>query len=271
MRVGIVGCGAIGVEISKAVDEDERMELVFLIDRHPEKVEALLHTLKKKPKFVRFSSEGFEELLPHIDLLVECASQFAVREFVLPALRAGKDVLILSVGALVDVELFEEVERNAKENDCRVFIPSGAIVGIDGLKSGHVRRIYHVRLRTRKPPLSFRGNKHVSFKELVEINEPKVLFRGSAKDAVQLFPENVNVAASLSLAGIGIEKTEVEIVADPSIDKNIHEVEVEGEFGRFVTVVENVPSPSNPKTSYLAALSAIATLKGIVSNIKVGT
>ncbi|MDF2954751.1 MAG: L-aspartate dehydrogenase [Candidatus Alkanophagales archaeon MCA70_species_2] len=271
MRVGIIGCGAIGTEISRAVDEDRRMELVFLVDRHPERVEKLCSMLRKKPKFIKFSGEGFEELLPHIDLLVECASQSAVCEFVLPALRAGKDVLILSVGALVDAELLEEVERHAKEKNCRVYIPSGAVVGIDGLKSGGIGKIHSVRLRTRKPPCGFEGNKHVNFEELNEASEPKVLFRGSAKEAVRLFPENVNVAASLSLAGIGVEKTEVEVVADPTIDKNIHEVEVRGEFGRFVTLVENVPSPSNPKTSYLAALSAIATLKGIVSNVRVGT
>jgi aspartate dehydrogenase len=147
------------------------------------------------------------------------------------------------------------------------------VAGIDGLKSGAVGGIHLVELTTRKPPSGFEGNEYVKEKgiDLPSIEKEKTLFTGSAKEAVKFFPENVNVAASLSLAGIGPEATRVKIVADPSAAENVHEIKVRGEFGRLFVRVENVPSIANPKTSYLAALSAIATLKSISYPIRVGT
>lgn len=278
----MIGCGAIGSVICRAIDTDEvsghrlnlGMELKLLIDTHPEKIEALCKSLRKKPALVKSDASELDVILDEVDLVIECASAAAVREYIIPALRKGKDVMILSVGALLcDPLLFEEIERIAKEKKCNVYIPSGAIAGLDGLKSGVIGGMHTVALTTRKPPLGFEGNLYVRDRgiDLHAIKRAKTLFVGSAREAVKHFPENVNVAASLSLAGIGPEATKVKIVADPAATENIHEIEAKGEFGHLSVRVENVPSAANPKTSYLAALSAIATLKQISYPIRVGT
>ncbi|MHC1587018.1 MAG: aspartate dehydrogenase [Candidatus Syntropharchaeia archaeon] len=256
IRIGVFGCGAIGTEICTAVDNFDEIEVVAIYDRHPEKMEKLIKTLKNPPKILKI-----DRMVEEVDLVVECASQSAVHKIALSVLEKGKDLMIMSVGALLDDELFKKIKDASERNKCRVYIPSGAIVGIDGLKSASVGKIESVTLTTRKPPSSLG----------VEEEEEKVLYEGGAREAVRLFPANVNVSASLSLAGIGSDRTRVKIVADPKIKRNIHEVEVVGEFGRFYSRVENVPSPKNPKTSFLAALSAIATLKKIANPIQIGT
>jgi aspartate dehydrogenase len=282
LKVGVVGCGAIGCEICKAIDSDEvngralglEMELKLLIDTHPERIEQLRNSLRKKPELTRTSSAELDGVFDEVDLVIECASQAAVREYMIPALEKGKDVMILSVGALLcDPGLFEELERISKERGGKVYIPSGAVAGIDGLKSGAVGGIHSVELTTRKPPRGFEGNEYVRKRgiDLRSIKEEQTLFSGSAREAVKHFPENINVAASLSLAGIGPEATKVRIVADPAARKNKHEIKVKGEFGDLFVRVKNEPSTTNPKTSYLAALSAIATLKRISHSIQLGT
>ncbi|RZN38374.1 MAG: aspartate dehydrogenase [Methanophagales archaeon ANME-1-THS] len=282
INVGVIGCGAIGSVICRAIDTDEisghqlklGMKLKVLIDTHPERIEALCKSLKKKPVIIKSDASGLDEILDEVDLVIECASVAAVREFIIPALQKGKEVMILSVGALLcDPTLFEEIERIARERRCNVYIPSGAVAGLDGLKSGVIGGMHAVALTTRKPPLGFEGNEYVRERgiDLHAITDEKPLFVGSAREAVKHFPENVNVAASISLAGIGPEATKVKIVADPAATENIHEIEAKGEFGHLFVRVENVPSVANPKTSYLAALSAIATLKRISDPIRVGT
>ncbi|MHC1635831.1 MAG: aspartate dehydrogenase [Candidatus Methanospirareceae archaeon] len=276
IRVGVVGCGAIGSEICKAIDEDReglRAELKFLIDRHAERLEELYKKLRKKPHMIGYGSENIEKFLEDIDLLIECASQSAVKEFVPIALKKGKDVMILSVGALADEKFFEEIRKIAEEKNCKLYIPSGAIIGVDGLKSASIGSLRYVRLTTRKNPISFSKNKYVEEKgiDLASLKEEKVLFEGSAEEAVKYFPENINVAETISIAGIGTKNTKVKIIADPSIKENVHEIEAEGEFGKFFMRIENIHSPANPKTSYLAALSAIATLKNISNPLKIGT
>ncbi len=282
ISVGVVGCGAIGSEICKAIDMDKvnghaldlGMELKLLIDNHPERIKQLRKDLRTKPDLTKTDSTGLAEVFDDVDLVIECASQTAVREFLIPALKRGKDVMILSVGALLcDPGLLKDIERISKEKGCKVYIPSGAIAGIDGLKSGAISGIRSVELTTKKPPRGFEGNAYVKKRgiDLSSITEEQTLFSGSAKEAVEHFPENINVAATLSLAGIGPEATRVKIVADPAAKKNKHEVEAKGEFGELFVRVKNVPSISNPKTSHLASLSAIATLKRISYSIRVGT
>ncbi len=275
MRIGIIGCGAIGTEISKAIDKDDQMSLSLLIDRHRERVDRVCGLLRRKPRGVGYSVQDFDRLLDSIDvdLVVECASQQAVREYVVKAIEKGKDVMIMSVGALSDDKFLKELEEFCRRKKSMIYIPSGAIVGIDGLKSAMIGSIKSVRLTTRKPPSSFRNNEFVTERKIdVDgITKETILFEGDAREAVKFFPENINVAASLSIAGIGFEKTKVRVIADPSVNENIHEIEVDGDFGCFYTKVKNVPSPSNPKTSYLASLSAIATLKNIARSIRVGT
>jgi aspartate dehydrogenase len=214
-----------------------------------------------------------EKILHSVDIIIESASQNAVRFIVPRALEAGCDVMILSVGALADEELRNKLFRLAKQNNCKLYFPSGAVVGIDGINSASAAEISSVTLTTRKPPSGLAGAPYIACKgiELDKIEKETLLFEGSASEAVKAFPANVNVAATISLAGVGFEQTKVRVIADPALSKNVHEITVEGKFGKFFTRVENLPSPENPKTSYLAALSAISTLKKILNPVKVGT
>jgi len=179
----------------------------------------------------------------------------------------------MSTGALIDDELFREISRIAKERGRKVYVPSGAIVGLDNIKAAAVRPIKEVTLTTRKPPQSFEGAPLIREKQidLSSLEKPLLLFEGPAREAVKIFPKNVNVSASLSLAGIGPDRTKVRIIADPQAKSITHEIHVKGEFGEIRTQTFNKPFPANPKTSYIAALSAIATLRKICGSIIIGT
>lgn len=270
LKIGVIGCGFIGGQICKAIDSGAiNAELYAISDLSESKVLKLVASLKKcSPACMKV-----EELLQNVDLVIESASQSAVRLIVPKALETGRNVMVLSVGALADEELRERLFRLAKQNNCKLYFPSGAVAGIDGINSASAAGIFSVTLTTRKPPMSLAGAPHVKALgiELEKIEKETLLFEGPASEAVKAFPANVNVAATISLAGIGFERTKVRVIADPSLSKNVHEITVEGEFGKFSTRIENLPSPENPKTSYLAALSAISTLKKILSPVQIGT
>ncbi len=269
LKIGIVGCGAIGTEICKAIDTGLiKAELVAIYDRSTERCDELLKSLSGKPDI-----STLDELITRADLVVECASQAAVRESGLDVLKKGKDLMVLSVGALVDSDLLSSFLKAAEVHNCKIYIPSGAIAGIDGLKSASIASVNQVTLTTTKNPQGLKGAPFVLENniDLDSFHEKTLIFEGSADAASAAFPANVNVAASLSLAGIGAKKTKVRVFADPQALRNIHEVVVEGAFGRFACTVENIPSPDNPKTSFLAALSAIATLKKITQPLQIGT
>ncbi len=269
IKIGIVGCGAIGKEICRAVDQGIiHVKLVAVADRKPKAASEFAASLRSPPEVM-----DALELIDVVDFVVECASQTAVKEIVPPALKNGKDLMIMSVGALTNLEFLEEIKALARKNDCKIYLPSGAIVGLDGLKSASIGKIDSVTLTTRKPPNSLESAPYIEQHkvDLIKLKESAVVFEGSAEDAVKGFPENVNVAATISLASVGTQNTKIRIIADPTLERNIHEICVEGEFGKFETKVENVPSPANPKTSYLAALSAIATLRRMADPMQIGT
>jgi aspartate dehydrogenase len=269
LKIGIIGCGAIGARICKAIDTGNiNAQLVAIYDRSSEHCDNLLGSLKNKTVI---SSPG--ELISKADIVVECASQAAVCELGLSVLEAGKDLMVMSVGALMDQDLLKEFVLTARKNGCRIYIPSGAIAGIDGLKSASMATINKVILSTVKNPKGLSGAPFIVENniDLGSFHEKTLIFEGNAKEAVRAFPANVNVAASLSLAGLGAEKTQVKVFVDPRASRNIHEIMVIGDFGTFTSRIENVPSPDNPRTSLLAALSAIATLKKITEPLQIGT
>lgn len=208
-----------------------------------------------------------------VHIVIEAASQEAVRQYAAKILSSNKDLMVMSAGALLDDALLSRMIEVARENGRRIYVPSGAIVGLDNVKSAAIGKIDEVILVTKKPPISFRGAPYVekSKIDLSSIKEPLVLYEGIAREAVKLFPQNVNVAATLSLAGVGPDRTRVKIIVDPNITSIVHEIYVKGEFGEIFTRTVNKPFPNNPRTSYVAALSAIATLKRISGNIVVGT
>jgi len=269
LKIGVIGCGAIGAQICRAIDSGSiNAKLEAIYDRSAQHCERLLESLNNKPAI---SSPA--ELIKKADIVVECASQAAVREHGLLVLEGGKDLMVMSVGALMDQKLLEDLVRAARKNDCKIYVPSGAIAGIDGLKSAKIASINRVGISTTKNPKGLEGAPFIIENniDLYSFHERTLIFEGNAKEAVRAFPANVNVAASLSLAGIGKEDTRVKVFVDPEASRNIHEITVEGDFGNFTCRIENVPSPDNPRTSLLAALSAIATLKKITEPLQIGT
>jgi aspartate dehydrogenase len=241
------------------------VELVGICDKDEKKASALKKALKNK---VGVMNAGL--LMERSDLIVEAASASASEGILKSAIKSKKDIMIMSIGGLIGNE---DLLRKACAAGIKVYLPSGAVCGIDGLKSASAGRVDSVTLTTRKPVKGLEGAPYIKDKniDLAAIKGEMVVFDGSARDAVKGFPQNVNVCACLSLAGIGADRTRVRVITSPDYTKNTHEVEITGDFGRISTKTENVPSPSNPKTSRLAALSAIATLKGAAGSIRVGT
>ncbi len=223
--------------------------LTALYDVEQGRCRRLAESLRRQRPMVAETLEGLLSAGP--DVVVEAASQEAVKQYGLRVLEAGADLVVLSVGALMDEGLRSRLVEAARRRGHRIYVPSGAIAGLDAVYALSLDEIRSVRLVTRKPPRS------LGLAE--EPRRPVTLYRGPAGEAVKRFPANVNVAAALSLAA-GRE-AEVEVIADPGATENIHEVYVDSEASRLAVRVENRPSPRNPRTSYLAALSAVALLK----------
>ncbi len=257
MRIGLLGCGNIGRILAEAIDNGEvNCSLVAVFDQDAERARGLAESLSRKPSV----AGSFEGLLQGTDLIVEAASQDAVKEYGVGVLNSGRGLIIMSVGALADETVFNGLVESSNKNKSTVYLPSGAVAGLDGIKAAKAKGIDSVELTTRKPPAELGTT----------TDKETVLYDGSAREGIKKFPKNVNVAATLSLAGIGFDKTKLRIIADPGVERNIHEIRVKGEFGEFKVRMENLPSPNNPKTSYLAALSTIAILKEINNRIKIG-
>lgn len=270
-RIGLLGCGAIGTQIALAINSGQvQAELTHVYDCDKSKAESLVARLDKKPIIVEnphlLSSNN-------VDLVVEAASQDAIKNHALSIIQNRKDLMIMSVGALLDESVFDILFDACHEFKKRIYLPSGAIAGLDAIKSVK-SELESVTLITTKNPKALAGAKFFEKKnmDVHSIKEKTVIFDGAAKEAVTLFPANINVAALLSLAGLGSEKTLVKIVADPNTNKNTHQIEASGIFGKISIQVENVPDNTNPKTSRLAILSAIECLRTICSDdIKIGT
>ena len=254
MKLGIIGCGAIGTDVAVYADTMNEIEKIYLFDidkKAEEKLVKKIHKAKCKP---------VKDFLEDVDVVFEAASQKAVNDYAEIVLAAGKDLILMSVGGLFDDKFRDKLKKTAKKKHCKIYVPSGAICGIDGILSASVDKIDEVTLVTTKSPKSLG----------IDYDRRTVVFRGNARKAVKEFPKNINVAASLSLAGIGFDKTRVEIVADPVATRNSHKILAHGGFGRLRAEIENMPNPNNPKTSYMASLSAIATLKRIINPIQIG-
>ncbi len=269
LRIGIVGCGAIGSSLAQAIMSDfsNRATLVSCYDLDLEKAYKLAGKFNNK----KLAVLNLDVLINKVDLVIEATKADSSFEIAQKTLSASKDIMVMSVGGII--QHFKELKVLAEEKNAKVFIPSGAICGIDGLKAASFGKINKVTLITKKPPKAFLGAPYLLEKKisLENIKDDTVLYEGNALSAIKAFPANVNVAATLSIAGLGLENTFVRIIASPFITRNIHEIEIESEAGKITTRTENVAHPDNPKTSYLAALSAVATLKQIIEPIKIGT
>mgnify|MGYP001157856984 FL=1 len=270
-KIGLLGCGAIGTQIALAIDSGKiPAVLTHVYDTSKEAAVKLVSKLNTKPEIV----ENSHLLSSHpVHIIVEAASQDAVRDVALSVLQNKRDLMIMSVGALLDESIYDILSDACNDFKKTIYLPSGAIAGLDGIKSIK-DELESLSITTTKHPRSLKGAKffETSDIDLDTIDSPTTIFEGTAKEAVSLFPANINVAALLSLSGIGSEKTGVKIVADPNTDKNTHHIEASGKFGKMTFTIENFPDADNPKTSRLAILSAIETLRKYCSDdIQIGT
>lgn len=271
MRAALIGVGSIGSYLFDSILQGAAgpIELVGLADVPG--TEARLAELARQAGCA-YTTNALELVEHRPAIVIEAASQAAVRQYAVPLLERGVDLLLMSVGALAEPSFFEQVTAAAARTGRRVYLPSGAIGGLDALRAARVDQLEEVTLITSKPPRALAGapffDQHPI--DLEAIAERTVIFEGSAREAVRLFPANVNVAAALSLAGLGADRTRMQVVADPSLDRNVHEVVARGSFGELRLRLSNVPSPANPRTSFLACLSPLATLRRLADPIQLG-
>jgi aspartate dehydrogenase len=258
LKIGIVGCGAIGGSLAKFIKKDfkAKAELSGLFDIDEGKAYRLAAIFKDKNLVLK----NLENLMKKSELVIEATHAKYAYQIAKKALDANCDIMVMSVGGLIDK--YKKLSILAKRKGRKVYIPSGAICGLDGLKAASAVKINKVTLTTIKPPQGF---------GLKGLKKEKIIFSGNAQDAVKDYPQNINVAATLSIAGIGPKRTQVRIIASPKVKRNIHNVEILSSAGKITAITENVAHPGNPKTSYLAVLSAIATLKQIPESVKIGT
>ncbi len=254
MKAGVIGCGNIGAALCAAMREGAiPATLAAVADEDSSRAEALA-------KASGAEALDLEGCARTTDFLVECASGAVVPDVLRACARHGRDCLIMSLGGLLDQQ---DLLASARAEGVGVHLPAGALAGLDGLRAAMEAGVESVTLTTRKPPQGLAGAPYLEQQGIAldGLTEARIIFEGNALEAVQAFPKNVNVAAALSLAGPGPEAVTVRVVADPAAEVNSHEVVVTGAFGRMTCVTENMPSPQNPKTSYLAVLSARAELR----------
>jgi aspartate dehydrogenase len=265
-RVAIAGFGAIGKVVAEALDRGiDGLKLAAVSARDVARAERAMAGFAHPVPVVPLA-----RLADAADIVVECAPAAVLREIAEPALGAGRTLIVLSCGALLDNPDLVDL---ARREGGRILVPTGALLGLDAVQAAAQGEISRVHMITRKPPNGLDGApylvaNHISVDGL---NEPKRVFAGSAREAAKGFPANVNVAAALALAGIGPDRTTIEIWADPGVDRNIHRIEVEADAARLDLQIENVPSLENPKTGRLTPLSVIALLRKLSSPLAIGT
>ncbi|MBL7250112.1 aspartate dehydrogenase [Alloalcanivorax sp. C16-2] len=265
IRVGIAGLGTVGRDVATALNG--RVPGVALSAVSARNVEAARDWLREAGLDVPVV--GIDQLEPHCDVVIECAPSALMRRLAEPVLRAGKKLVVLSSGAMLDnMDLIELADRHG----ARIIVPTGALLGLDAVKAAAEGRIESVKMVSRKPVEGFRGAPFLVANgiDIEGIDVPKRLFSGKAREAATGFPANLNVAISLSLAGIGVDQTQLEIWADPTIQRNTHTITVVSDSALFSMTIENIPT-SNPKTGRITAQSVLAVLRQMTAPMRVGT
>jgi aspartate dehydrogenase len=265
LRVAVAGLGPIGSKVVEALDGGiDGLVLTAVSVQDPEKHRSRLAGLTRTPAIL-----PIEALVDVADIVIECAPSKLVRSIVAPFVSNGKIAVVLSAGALLDHEDLIEI---AKQNGGQIVVPTGALIGLDAVTAAAVGTIHSVRMVTRKPVRGLAGAPYIVENniDIEQITEPLKIFDGTAREAAKGFPANVNVAVALSLAGIGSDRTKIEIWADPALTRNTHRIDVESDSARFSMSIENIPS-ENPKTGLITALSVIACLRKLRASLRVGT
>lgn len=258
MNIGIIGTGNIASYLLEQVNTNHMADgkVTAVFGRNMEVGRRL-----NEQYGIEFHTDIEDFLKEPIDIVVEASTVEAAGLYLENVVNSKKDLVVSSIGVFKDKDFLEELKSVAATSGTHIFLPSGAIGGLDILQSAKAAGgLKQVRITTRKSPVSLG----------IEADDVKVIFEGSAYDAVEKFPKNINVALVLAIAGIGVDKTKVRIIVDPAVERNTHTIEAEGDFGKLQLQVENNPMPSNPKTSLLAALSILAVLQNKDGALKIG-
>jgi aspartate dehydrogenase len=265
LTVAIGGLGAIGLALARALDRGiDGLRLVSVSAADPDRARQRVAGFNRPPDIVGLAD------LSTADIVVEAAPAAVFDRIAGPAIAAGRIFVPSSVGALLPrMHLIEA----ARVSGARIVVPTGALLGLDAVRACAEGDVSSVTIETRKPPRGLIGAPYLVANriDVLAIAEATCVFAGNAFDAAAGFPANVNVAAALALAGIGPERTQVRIWADPAVDRNIHTIRVEAAAARLTMTIENVPSEANPRTGRITPLSVLACLRGLVSTLKVGS
>ncbi|MCW5730095.1 MAG: aspartate dehydrogenase [Alphaproteobacteria bacterium] len=266
-RVGIAGIGAIGLGLARhlAAGSVPGLALGAIAGRDMTRTRSQAAEILPGLTVVAAAALG-----EHAEIVVDCAPSAALREIAVPALALGRTLVTVNAGALLShLDLVDMARRTGG----RILVPTGALLGLDAVRAAAEGRIERVTMVTRKPPRGLEGAPYLLENRisLAGLREPLLVFEGSAGDGAKAFPANVNVAAALSLAGIGPERTRLQVWADPALDRNRHTIEVEADSARFTMTIENIPSDENPRTGRITGLSVLACLRGLVETLHVGT
>jgi len=266
LRVGIAGFGVIGKRVGQALEDGiEGAVLEAVTSGNVQKAQLALSQYRRKIPVI---SAG--ELAERCDVIVECAPTVAFLDILQPAMRAGRTVITVSSAALIENM---DIVDLARTHGGRIVLATGALLGLDAVRAAAEGEIHSVEMITRKPPRSLAGAPYLERRgiDVSNLQEPLLVFEGSAREGAAGFPANVNVAASLALAGIGPDRTRLQIWADPTKSRNTHTIKVDADSVRFEMLIENVPTPEKPGTGKVTALSVIAALKSLTATLRVGT
>ena len=261
----LIGYGAITQEVLKRLRDDEPARISSILVR-PARVDEVSAAVGDGIEVVG----NLDDLSAAPDLCAECAGHGAVRDYGEDVLRRGIDLVVISIGVLADRDLHDRLRDAAVEGGAKLLLPAGAVAGADALAAARVGGLDAVRYTSRKPPRAWKGTPAEDAFDLESLTEETVLYEGAADEAARLYPQNANVAATIALAGVGFDDTNVRLVADPNAGGNIHQVHAEGMFGAFDIEVRGKPLPDNPKTSTLAAHSVLAAIRNRAGAVEIG-
>ncbi|MFC0301260.1 aspartate dehydrogenase [Virgibacillus soli] len=262
IKIGLIGVGNLGQFLLEKINKEHILAGYTISAICDERVKAI-HTMPALAKayHVKAYDQLDDFLNADIDLVVECANVTAVQQYALQIL-AKKNLLAISVGAFVSSSFYEKVLATTQKQRTKLYLPAGAIGGLEVIQAAKVLGgLKAITITTRKPIHAFAD---------IDTTKETIIFQGLAVEAIERFPQNANVAITLSLAGLGVQQTKVKIIADPTVSQNIHTIQASGAFGKMDITLENNPLPMNPKTSYLTALSIIATLKSLHEQVVIG-
>ncbi len=265
-ELALVGFGAIGQELARVLQADVHLRITQIVttSQSIERVRSIAARLAPHA-LVLDAIGGSPGHRP--DLLAECAGHAAIESHVIPALESGIPCVVASVGALAEPGLLERLEDAATRGQARVQLISGAVGALDALDAARIGGLDRVLYTGRKPPRSWAGTLAERICELSRLEVPCVVFEGSAREAAMAFPKNANVAATVALAGLGLDRTEVQLIADPDVASNVHRLQAWGAFGRLELQMENLALPGNPKTSALTVYSLARAVRGTWAHV----